>query len=117
MAGTKKLVAVTLAVTMLAAAAAYLLRPTAGPNTDTVIVNEPPAPDGDDPAPDTDPGDEPTDTPPAAHGKAAQNSNGPKHEVCLPANPHVPIHAADEGANRYRGACLGFPAGIFGFLG
>jgi len=116
MAGLKKLVAVTLAVTLVAVFAAYLLRPNAGSNTGTVVVNEPPAGEEptDDPGdePTDDPGDDPTDVPaPPEHGLYAQNSNGPKHEVCLRANPNVPEHAQDEGANRFRGTCLNFPGG------
>ena len=103
MAGLKKLGAVTLAV-LFAAVAAYVLRPTGNP-TGTVNVNEPDVPD----TPTDDPGDEPTSPPAPPHGLEAQNSNGPRSAVCLPANDHVPDHAADEGANRYRGSCLSFP--------
>jgi len=107
MAGLKKLVAVTLALTVAVAVAAYVLRPTTTPNTGTVVVNEPDTGTDPDAGGDTG-GDEPTTEPPAAHGKYATNSNGPKHQVCVPANGHVPEHAADEGANRYRGSCLTF---------
>lgn len=116
MAGLKKLVAVTLAVTLVAVFAAYLLRPNAGPNAGTVIVNEPPAadePTGDDPGdePTDEPGDEPTSEPPPEHGFYAQNSNGPPHPVCLRANAHVPAQAQDEGANQFRGTCVNLRGG------
>jgi len=105
MATLRKLVAVTLVVALAAAFAVYLARPT-GPGTSTVVINEPDVPDTPDAG--DGPGDDPTTTEPPAHGFAAQNSNGPKHAVCLPANSHVPEHAADEGANRYRGTCAAF---------
>ena len=116
MAGLKRLVAVTLALTVVVAIAAYVLRPAAPSNTGNVVVNEPDTgtnPDtggtgGSDTGTGTNPGDEPASEEPPAHGKYAQNSNGPKHAVCLPANSHVPDHAADEGANRYRGTCADF---------
>jgi hypothetical protein len=104
MARLRKLVAVTLVVTLAAAFAVYLARPT-GPATSTVVINEPDTPDTPDAGDD---GDTPTTTEPPAHGFAAQNSNGPKSAVCLPANSHVPDQAADEGANRYRGTCATF---------
>lgn len=106
MAGLKKLVAVTLAVAIAAAVAVYVLRPRTGPGTGTVAINEPDVPE----TPDTGggPGEEPTTPEAPAHGLLAQNSNGPKSAVCLPANSHVPDQAADEGANRYRGTCASF---------
>jgi len=102
MAGLKKLGAVTLAI-LFAAVAAYMLRPSGSP-TGNVVVSDPDVPGTPDAG-----GDDPTSTPPPVHGFAAQNSNGPKHAVCLPANANVPEHAADEGANPYRGTCLSFP--------
>ncbi len=121
MVGPKKVLAVALVIALSVVLAVYLTRPTASP-TGTVVINEPEVPDvpdvGTDPGtepdvqpgeePAADPGEEPSDVPPRAHGLAAQNSNGPKKSVCLPENDRVPDHAADEGANRYRGMCLTF---------
>ncbi len=125
MAGLKKLVGVTLAVVIATAVAVYVLRPTATPNSSQVVVSEPgptngPQTPASNPGPlewshsratyTGNPGGTPTSLPPpAAHGKGAQNSNGPNHGVCVPLNDHIPSWASDEGANRYRGTCGAFP--------
>jgi hypothetical protein len=93
MTGYKKLVGVTLAVILVAAAAAFVLRPNAGPNTSAVIdepeVNDPGTGPGTDPA---------VDDPP----KPERLSKGPNHQVCVPYNEHIPEHAWVRGANWYR---------------
>ncbi len=117
MQNTRKIVGVSLAVALAAALAAYVLMPKAGPNAGSVVVNEPTPPGTDaggsggsgGTGTDTGPGPPPPESlPPPAHGKAAQNSQGPRHAVCPSPNGHVPDWASDEGANRYRGTgCMG----------
>ncbi len=89
MTGFKKLVVVTLAVVLVAGITAFVLRPSAGPNT-SAVINEPEADN-----PDTDPAANDPPTP-------ERLSNGPNHQVCVPQNDHIPEHAWVRGANWYR---------------
>jgi len=89
MTGFKKLVGVTLAVVLVAAVAAFVLRPNTGPNTSAVIND----PEADDPGTDPAANDPP---------KPERLSNGPNHQVCVPQNDHIPEHAWVRGANWYR---------------
>lgn len=99
---TRKIVATGLAVGLALALVAYVLVPRNGPSPETIIVNQPPPPDDTGSTPT---GDTPRVRPDKAHG---ENSNGPKHLVCLPLNEHVQGVAQYQGANWYRGTC---PAG------
>lgn len=107
----RRIVGVSLAVALVAALAVYVLIPKTGPNTANVVTNEPQSPtnggtdttgggdtqtggDGTAPTPHV--------KPPKLHG---QNSQGPKHAVCVPVNEHVQGTAQYQGANWYRGEC------------
>ncbi len=124
MGNLRKIVGVSLAVAMMVALAVYVLIPKAGPNANSVVVNEPQAPpnggtgstgttgtggtggaqgggSGSAPTPST-----PPTRPLKAHG---ENSHGPKHVVCLPVKAHPGNGVSEyQGANQYRGQC---PAG------
>src|SRR3989337_3894327 len=71
MTGFKKLVGVTLAVVLVAAVAAFVLRPNTGPNTSAVIND----PEADDPGTDPAANDPP---------KPERLSNGPNPQGCVP---------------------------------
>ena len=98
----RKIVGVSLAVAVVAAIAVYVLMPRPALQNTTVSVPPPNTPTnggsggttGGTPSPDV--------RPPKLHG---QNSNGPKHAVCLPVNEHVQGIAQYQGANWYRGTC------------
>ncbi len=115
MGNTRKIVGVSLAVALVAALAVYVLIPRTGPNTANVVTNEPQSPTnggsgttggggtqtgggGSIPTPHV--------RPPKLHG---ENSQGPKHVVCLPEKNHDGNGVSQyQGANWYRGQC---PAG------
>ncbi len=117
MGNTRKIVGLSLAVALAATLAVYVLIPRTGPNTANVVTNEPQTPTngGSDAAGGggTQPGGGGTtptpDTRPAKlHG---QNSQGPKHAVCLAENDHVANGVAQyQGANWYRGTCGSSPS-------
>lgn len=107
MGNLRKIVGISLAVAVSLGLVAYLLVPHAGPSNQSVVVNQPQAPStgtggtssgtsGGSTSPP------PLVRPPKLHG---QNSNGPKHVVCLPVNSHVQGTAQYQGANWYRGQC------------
>ncbi len=124
MGNLRKIVGVSLAAALVAVLAVYVLIPKAGPNANSVVVNEPQAPpssgtgttdtgghggtsggqgsgSGTTPKPST-PSSPPT-KPPKAHG---ENSHGPKHVVCLPEKHHAGNGVSQyQGANQYRGQC------------
>ncbi len=117
MGNLRKIVGVALAVAVVAGVMVYLLIPKSGTTTNNVVVNEPQTPtnggsgstptggsgtggsgSGSTPSPQT-----PPSRPPKAHG---QNSNGPKHMVCLPEKNHEGNGVSQyQGANQYRGEC------------
>ncbi len=114
MGNLRKIVGISLAVAVALGIVAYLVVPHAGPANESVVVNQPQAPTtgtgghtgsgtggsgGSTPTPSVPP---PHIRPPKLHG---HNSNGPKHVVCLPVNPHVQGVAQYQGANWYRGQC------------
>ncbi len=115
MGNLRKIVGVALAVAVVAGVMVYLLIPKSGTTTNNVVVNEPKTPtnggststptgtsSGSTPTPTT----PPSSRPPKAHG---QNSNGPKHVICLPDKNHEGNGVSQyQGANQYRGEC---PAG------
>lgn len=104
----RKIVGVSLAVAVMTALVAYVLIPRTGPNSENVVVNQPqnPAPtNGGTNSANNTTSNTPTPRvrPDKAHG---ENSNGPKHLVCLPLNPHVDNGVAQyQGANWNRGQC------------
>lgn len=112
MGNLRKIVGISLAVAVALGLVAYLLVPHAGPANESVVVNQPQAPNGPtggSTGSGTSSGGSSTPTPPAPrirppklHG---ENSNGPKHVVCLPENAHVQGVAQYQGANWYRGQC------------
>ena len=112
MGNLRKIVGVSLAVAVALGLVAYVLVPHAGPTNESVVVNQPQTPTtpGGSTSTGTGTGSGSTSTPstpdhvrlPKLHGK---NSEGPKHVVCLPANPHVQGTAQYQGANWYRGQC------------
>lgn len=113
MGNLRKIVGISLAVAVALGLVAYLLVPHAGPANESVVVNQPQAPTnptgGSTSSGTSTSGGSNTPTPPAPHIRPpklhGQNSNGPKHVVCLPANPNVQGVAQYQGANWYRGQC------------
>src|SRR5437879_7704048 len=89
----KTAVAVLIAVIVGAAFAAYTFRPRA--TNSSVAVNEPNTDTGN---PGTGTGTTPS-TPPTPPAKASQ---GPKHDMCVHENDHIPDQARVHGANWYR---------------
>ncbi len=108
MGNLRKIVGVSLAVAVALGLVAYVLVPHAGPSNESVVVNQPQTPTtpgggtGGSTGTTTPPPTSDHVRPPKLHGK---NSEGPKHVVCLPANPHVQGTAQYQGANWYRGQC------------
>lgn len=113
MGNLRKIVGVSLAVAVALGLVAYVLVPHAGPSNESVVVNQPQTPTTPGGSTSTGTGTSSgstTSTPPTSdhvrlpklHGK---NSEGPKHVVCLPANPNVQGTAQYQGANWYRGQC------------
>ncbi len=126
MGNLRTIVGISLAVAIALGLVAYLLVPHAGPKNESIVVNPPQAPTNGDTGGGsssgtpgsggsgsggsggslggTAPSTPPTDhvRPPKPHGR---NSEGPKHPVCLPGNPHVQGNAQYQGANWYRGTC------------
>ena len=110
----KKIVGVSLAVVMPLGLVAYVLVPPAAPSNESIVVTPPQTPTtpggSTSTGTGTNTGSTPSTPPPTSdhvrmpklHGK---NSEGPKHVVCLPANPHVQGTAQYQGANWYRGQC------------
>jgi hypothetical protein len=113
MGNLRKIVGVSLAVAVALGLVAYVLVPHAGPTNESIVVNQPQTPTTPGGSTDTGTGGSggTTSPPPTSdhvrlpklHGK---NSEGPKHVVCLPANPHVQGTAQYQGANWYRGQCM-----------
>jgi len=119
MGNLRRIVGVGLAVALVATLAVYVLIPKTGTTANNVVVNEPQNPtsggttstttgghghgghadgSGTTPTPST-----PPTRPPKAHG---QNSNGPKHVICLPVKDHPGNGVSEyQGANQYRGQC------------
>lgn len=113
MGNLRKIVGISLAVAVALGLVAYLLVPHAGPANESVVVNQPQAPSnptsGGTSSGTGTSGGSTTPTTPAPHIRPpklhGQNSNGPKHAVCLPVNAHVQGVAQYQGANWYRGQC------------
>lgn len=112
MGNLRKIVGISLAVAVALGLVAYLLVPHAGPSNESVVVNQPQAPTtggGGGTSSGTGTSGGTTSPPPTLHIRPpklhGQNSNGPKHVVCLPANDHVQGVAQYQGANWYRGTC------------
>lgn len=110
MGNLRKIVGISLAVAIALGLVAYLLVPHAGPANESVVVNQPQAPStGTGSTSSGTSGGSTTPTLPAPHVRPpklhGQNSNGPKHVVCLPVNSHVQGTAQYQGANWYRGEC------------
>lgn len=112
MGNLRKIVGVSLAVAVALGLVAYVLVPHAGPSNESIVVNQPQTPTtpGGSTSTGTGTSSGTTTAPstpdhvrlPKLHGK---NSEGPKHVVCLPANPSVQGVAQYQGANWYRGQC------------
>lgn len=109
----RKIVGVSLAIALVAAVAVYVLMPRPAVQNTTVAL-QPPTPTNNGSGA-TNPGSGGTgpQTPPSDHTRPdklhGQNSNGPKHVVCLWTNDHVQGMAQYQGANWYRGACAQAP--------
>ncbi len=103
----RKIVGVSLAVALVAAVAVYVLMPRPAVQNTTVALQPPTPANNGSGATNTGSGGTGTQTrPDKVHG---QNSNGPKHAVCLSANDHVQGMAQYQGANWYRGTCAQAP--------
>ncbi len=114
MGNLRKIVGISLAVAVALGIVAYLVVPHAGPANESVVVNQPQAPTnptggGTSSGTSGTSGGSSPSTPPAPHIRPpklhGQNSNGPKHVVCLPENANVQGVAQYQGANWYRGEC------------